>query len=146
MSINFEQITCMHSYAYMCNNIAYYIYGQCTYDLQTLCDICIYIMQLPNPSREIDQKGRKYIKYVGFLNISCDSINFSPELIILTTVIYQLIATPIVTFSKQKGADTKRGRLLYEYGHLSFVEQRAAMSMPYLCLNTTGDPYQRDKT
>ena len=33
------------------------------------------------------------------------------------TVIYQLIAAATITFSKQKGAATKRGQLLYEGGH-----------------------------
>ena len=33
------------------------------------------------------------------------------------TVIYWLIATAIITFSRRKGAATKLGRLLYEGGH-----------------------------
>ena len=37
--------------------------------------------------------------------------------IIVNTVIYWLIAAAAITFSKQKGAATKRGWLLYEGGH-----------------------------
>ena len=48
----------------------------------------------------------------------------------LCTVIYQFIAMATITFSKQKGAATKRGRLLYEDGHLSFVECNEKIGPP----------------
>ena len=38
------------------------------------------------------------------------------------TIIYWLIAMATITFHKQNIAATKQGQLLYERGHLTFVE------------------------
>ena len=43
--------------------------------------------------------------------------NFHDVFTAKDTVIYRLIAAATITFSKLKGAATKRGRLLYEGGH-----------------------------
>ena len=46
------------------------------------------------------------------------SIHLIEELTLATyTIIYRLIATAAITFSKRKGMATKQGRLLYESGH-----------------------------